>query len=169
MTFNPVINYLQALAFERTRASITSLAAHSPDLERFLLERGRVWEWRDNPLPPDVLYRSSNRCYGNAQALALTDNGYFYAEGWAACDGLQPCAHAWCLDTRSLAVVDPTWRRERKQRHYFGVVFWTSFIRFFQSCQNLPNQAVLDWSAEGWPIQTGKIPSRIWQFDFRQP
>jgi hypothetical protein len=163
----PVTSYLKALAHARMTASANSTASMSPDMERWLLEHGEHWHWADRPLPAGVRYGAMTKCYGNAQAWALADDGLRYVEGWATCDGHMACSHAWCVDAITQVVVDPTWRRELKDRRYFGVAFATAFVHWFQNRQGRPNQDILGWSAGGWPIQSGNFARAFWQADFQ--
>jgi hypothetical protein len=69
-------------------------------------------------------------CYANAQTIAIADDDYRYAEGWAMLEGVPiPIAHAWLLNANGL-VVDPTWAglKNGKSAVYYGVEIDTTYM-----------------------------------------
>jgi hypothetical protein len=99
-------------------------------------------------LPRGVGSGSPKSCWANAWALArsssrrggdeaLRPGRFVYVEGFAA--SLLPSgsglavAHAWCLDRRTMRVVDPTWGSEAmmlsaEAQVYLGIAFSPDFV-----------------------------------------
>lgn len=99
-------------------------------------------------LPKGVRSGSPKSCWANAWSLArstsrrgsdgtLQAGRFLYVEGYAA--ALLPSgsalavSHAWCLDLRTMEIVDPTWAGEgtlfRSRAHvYLGIAFSPAFM-----------------------------------------
>lgn len=161
--WNPVIACLKALVNYRVSAPICP-AGMSPDTERFLLENGKEWPWKRERLPSGVRPGPVRHCYLNAASAALSQSKLVYVEGWACTHLYRPVGHAWCIHRETLSVVDPTWESNHRDRIYFGIAFKTSFLRQFKESSPV-ELSILGWSEADWPVQTGRIPRKVWAFE----
>lgn len=59
-------------------------------------------------LPRGVQRGQVRECYYNAYVTAIVHRHLTYTEGYAQA-GFFPVQHAWCTDTRTGNIVDPTW------------------------------------------------------------
>jgi hypothetical protein len=92
-------------------------------IEEYVLKHGRDMDVA--PLPSNVKRGKMKNCYKNAYDLALGSKRYIYCEGYAV--GIIPVLHAWCFDTKTGKVVDPTWKDGKE---YYGVkIDFTSVLR----------------------------------------
>lgn len=94
--------------------------------EGMVLDLGQPCERK--PMPVGFRRMRSNHCFGNAIHCVLRDGGdrYRYVEGYAA--GIIVTEHAWVLDTLDGKIFDPTWPRDDRHTHYYGIVLPTAFV-----------------------------------------
>ena len=93
-------------------------------VDDFVLRHGVEGTWW--PLPDDVTRARAKECYQNAFQLATRyPKRFVYCEGYAC--NIIPVAHAWCIDRKTGAVVDPTWS-DCDDATYFGVPFSWEYV-----------------------------------------
>lgn len=96
-------------------------------VEDFVLKYGR--DWKILPFPQDYLPGEKSDPFFNAIKLALQEK-LTYVEGFSG--HTVPTIHAWCIDIRNMAVVDPNWcgvgHRPKLGLQYFGVAFNNDFV-----------------------------------------
>lgn len=101
-------------------------------VESFILEHGRFWGPRVEPLPSGVHRGPNGECFKTAWEMTLKDPVLTYVEGWAA--GYLPVHHAWVVDAEG-RVLEVTWPADayREMAAYFGVAFQrTALLRLLQ-------------------------------------
>jgi hypothetical protein len=111
----------------------------------------------------DVKAGKAKDCFGNAYRLALHEpERFIYVEGYFAAKVLSnPIEHAWCIDSRTLRVVDSTliWVGE-----YWGVPFRIDYLN--QIVMEGGGFGVIDNLTMGSPLLTG-VHSIEKAIDFR--
>jgi len=103
----------------------------------YLKKNGAVIK-QGSPLPTGVPRGEAKQCYTNASQL-VTENTekYDYAEGFAYAPGVSGLAfqHAWAVDRKTGAIVDPTWDNPEKAR-YFGITYdWEKYRQHILSTE----------------------------------
>lgn len=89
-------------------ACYDSPLAETP-LSRFLTDHGV--RMLGAALPAGVEYGAPRDAFRNAWTLSLTGHmDYWEGYAWDPICGALPFHHAWCVDTRTGLVCDPTWR-----------------------------------------------------------
>ena len=93
----------------------------------FVLRHG--YQYRFASRPADVKAGRAKYCFRNAYRLALLEpERFIYVEGyyaWKTLRTLPPIDHAWCVDARTLRVVDPTCNEGGE---YLGVPFRLEYL-----------------------------------------
>ena len=78
--------------------------------------------------PPNIRMGAPRKCFRNSWSLALAE-GLEYWEGhaWDPALGCIPIHHAWCRDSSSGKVVEPTWHHNANAL-YFGIHVPTTLL-----------------------------------------
>ncbi len=92
-------------------------------IESFVLDYGQSFE--RVPLPEGAIQGEPKACFMNAALLALDDDRFMYAEGYAASDRMPEFLHAWCVrDGKAIDLtLDPS-----EQYEYFGIPIPTPMV-----------------------------------------
>jgi len=109
------------------------------------------------PLPDKARHGKMGECYHNSTHLAI-DHGLIYCEGYAV-SGHVPCLpllHGWCLNPKTLEVIDPTWK---DGRDYYGVAFTPSWVR--KVALSTKYYGIIDNWRGGDDYRTGMLSGKI--------
>lgn len=158
-----LLNYLRLVA--RMHAEKSPLRVWG-SVEELILGMVREPITVDHPrLPDGIGVMEARACFRNALLTALDHPHLVYCEGFATGAGI-PTNHAWCLDTSTGQIVDPTWTRPGKPNGggplvYMGLAFSHGFMRRVLAESDLyPAVLADDWRRKHRAVRCGLVYGR---------
>lgn len=118
---------------------------------------GEPIEVHDLTLPEGVDLAPVKECFINAYRLSAMNPRYQYAEGFA--HAIVSVNHAWCVDTETGAIVDPTWANlsHREPVLYLGLRFTHAFMSRLVVRERQPAIFDADWQRRGKAVRGGFV------------
>ena len=115
----------------------------------------------DLTLPAGIKPRAVKECFYNAFVTTLDHPHLAYAEGFAMSAPIPlPVNHAWCMDTNTGQVVDPTWVNFTKAgpTAYLGLTFSRAFMsQVLETGNDVPAVFESDWRRRGRTTRCGLV------------